>query len=705
VLSLPNNTLIFDTETTGLWPWPSVYRHKHGIATDRPFLFIFTNLEGETISVRAKVDPFTRQVSYKGLEAELNWFRKIVANPDMRVVCHVARVEWSMTIQGDIHAEWNCKIHDTRVMARIANPTQEPNYQLKALAKKYLKIPDEDKVRLKAGLQQARNLAKAKGWCIATKESHGKKTPSEADYWLPQLKDLVKEYGEMDGLRTAGLYRFYRRIFDRNKKFEGRLWEMYRWELRALRTSMDMERTGMTFWPKTGHKLERMYRRLMEEHRKGIDDMGYKSLNLQSPKQMVSLFIDKLGYTAVRKTKGGKTSEPQPKIDNDQLMIWARGSVESDDIDHDAPDGCMLSRHALEWKAGKKVIEYLQSYNYFMCRRSDNSYVIHPAWDISGAKTGRYSCHDPNAQQIASKGTWRRHSHVHPRQRESFGVRPGYYWYVPDYSQIEVWVFAFDANEETMKAALLSGSDFHLMTARSAWYENNKRDFCTCGRWTEVEQEMRRNKQFVLVWEDEKPKHKKGCLVTWWRQRAKSLLFTRFYGGGIDKVAQLIRCTRREAVTFIEQFNENLPGVQTYMDETVQRVRDTGLLVNLFGREYPIDRNFAYKAVNYQIQGSAAEIMKRAIIRVNEHLTVNYPGTWTKDPYGNDEYLGSHVIGTVHDQLLSEIHPDDHSKQLMREMIRLMQADSHVIPNLKVPLPVKMEWTNGSWPDAKEISL
>ena len=274
---------------------------------------------------------------------------------------------------------------------------------------------------------------------------------------------------------------------------------------------------------------------------------------------------------------------------------------------------------------------------------------------------------------------------------------------MPDYSQIEVWVFAFEANEEAMKRALLSGSDFHLSTARAAWHDRN--DFCTCGRWKEVEQEMRRNPKFILVWDVEKTKHKKGCLIKWWRQRAKMILFSRLYGGGVAKIAFLIRCTTREAQRFIEEFNENLPGVKDYMDETVQKVRDTGVLINLFGREYPIDRNFAYKAVNYQIQGSSAEIMKRSIVRVNNHLVENYPGEWSYDENDCEDYDGSHVIGTVHDELIAQVHPDDHSKRLMREIIVLMQRDSHVVPNLPVPLPVGMKWTQTNWSDAQEISL
>lgn len=703
MLKLPDNTLIFDTETTGLWPWPTEYRKRLGIAPDRPFLFVFTNLEGETVTVRApKIHPRTRQVSYKGIEAELRWFKKFVANPDNKIVCHHARFDRAMTMQSDIRARWNCRIDDTRVMARIANPTNEPTFSLKPLAKKYLQIGDKDLQALKTALAIARRQAKAKGWTVATKESHGQH-PAEADYWLPDLEKLVRIYGGTDGLRTAGMYRFYRKLFDHNKKFGGRLWEMYRWERRTMRTAMEMERVGMTYHSKSGRALRKMYAEYMHEHRSALNREGYQDLNLQSPKQLVKLFVHDLGYETEHETKGGKFQRPQPKIDAEQLMVWARGSAAGADVDGDAKDGCKISRHVLEWKAGKKVIEYIDAYEFFKCRRADGSTVHHPAWDSAGARTGRFSCHDPNEMQIASAETSRRHSHIRARQRECFGPRPGYYWYMPDYSQIEVWVFAFEANEESMKQALLSGSDFHLSTARAAWHDRD--DFCTCGRWKEVEQEMRRNKKFVLVWDEEKTKHKKGCLIKWWRQRAKMILFSRLYGGGVAKIAFLIRCSEKEAKRFIKEFNENLPGVKAYMRDTIDRVRDTGMLINLFGREYPIDKNFAYKAVNYQIQGSSAEIMKRATVRVNDHLLAKYPGAWIYDDDRNEEYQGSHVAGTVHDELISEIHPDDHSKQLMREIVHLMQKDSHVIPNLPVPLPVGMKWTKTNWSEAKEISL
>jgi DNA polymerase I-like protein with 3'-5' exonuclease and polymerase domains len=707
MIKTPNNILVFDCETTGLWPWPTQARKKAHIAPDAPFLFQFGNEDGDVESFRAKVDPYTREVDYSDIQEPLDWFRRKVQNPDIQLVAHNTRFEYAMTIQPKIRADWKCQIHDTRVMARLANPTDELTYSLKPIAKKYLGINDSDQKELKKALQPARYQAKRRGWSIATKETHGSR-PAEADYWLPSLKKLVKKYGEMDvSPRTLGMFLFYSQLFDHKKKFGGRLWEVYKWEMKTVWTAMQMERVGMTYLTPASKELKKFYIGYMKDHREQmdaeLDKIQYPHINLQSPKQCQELFVDTLGYETDHYTKGGKKSLPKPKIDAEQLMAWARGSSAGADVDGDADDGCKISRHALEWKAGKKVLEYLDSYEFFKCRRADGSTLLHPAWDPVGARTGRFSCHDPNTQQIASAETSRRHSHVRARQREAYGPRPGFVWYMPDYSQIEVWVFAFEANEKVMKRSLLSGSDFHLNTANAAWGSRN--DFCTCGRWKHVRQEMARNKKFILVWDVEKGKHQKGCLIKWWRQRAKMILFSRLYGGGVKKIAFLIRCDKNQAQKFIDEFNENLPGVSLYMENTIQRVRDTGSLTNLFGREYPIDRDKAYKAVNYQIQGTSAEIMKRAIVRVNKHLLEEYPGEWVEGLNGYEEYTGSHVIGTVHDELIAEVLLGDHSKTLMRKIVELMQRDSKVIPNLPVPLPVGLKWTATNWSEAKEIHL
>lgn len=676
MLALPDKLLFFDTETTGLFPYPTEARRRLGIAPDRPFMFQIGNSDGDVVVFRGSVHPKTRAVRYDKCQSELKWLREQISNPRMRVVMHEALFEQRMTAQSDLGFQWHCKIDDTKIMARVAN-SDEMSYRLKDLSAKYCGMDRDDERALKKAVAGARRRAKKRGWATASRETHGKGS-AYADYWLPELDMLVREYGSLDVVRTILLFRLYRDALQKNTRNKGRLQEIYDWERQTLRTCRRMERYGMTYLDKTGLELKTFYGNYMREHRSKIETLGYPDLNLQSPVQMTKVFITDMGRTTEHKTKGGKKSLPKPKIDAEQLMAWARGSNAGADVDGDGPDGCTISRSILEWKAGKKVIEYLDSYEFFRCRRLDGSSVLHPAWDPGGARTGRFSCHDPNLQQIASAETSRRHSHIRARQREAFGPRPNYLWYMPDYSQIEVWAFAFVAKEQSMIEALLSGLDFHLSTAAAAW--GHRKDFCTCGVDRHWFQKLPREV------------HKKGCLIKWWRQRAKMILFSRLYGGGTKKIAFLIRCSLAEAQEFIEDFNDNLPGVKRYMDDLVEEVRETGRLVNLFGREYPIERDRAYKAVNYMIQGSCAEILKRALVRIDRYLEETYDDR-------------SHLVGTVHDEIVLEILHNHHSVSLMKKIISLMQYDSARIPNLTVPLPVGMKMTTTHWSAAKEVTF
>lgn len=682
MIPTPDNVLFYDTETTGLYPYMTLRRAKSGLAPDRPFMFQVANVDGYATSFRGKVNPKTREVTWDKRQSELKWLKSKVSDPKMTIVGHNMPFEIRMTTQSDHRFDWRAHIDDTKPMWRLV-VCDEMKYALKYLAKHNFGFSDEDEAALKKAVQSARRAAKKRGWAIAEHGLHGKKN-ALADYWLPELKDLVKIYGETDPIRCALLWKFAVDFFNKNKKNGGRIWEVYEWERKLMRTAIGMERYGMTYLKEVAAELRTFYSDYMRDQRRKLRKLGYPDLNLQSNPQLNKLFIQELGYDTNHETKKGN-----PKIDAEQLMAWARGSSAGADVDGDGPDGCPIARSVLEWKAGKKVVEYLDSYDFFSCRRLDGSYVLHADWDQAGAKTGRFSCHDPNLQQIASAETSRRHANMRARQREAFGPRPNYLWYMPDYSQIEVWVFAFVANEKAMIKALLSGSDFHLATANAAW--GHRKDFCTCGRWKEMQQEHKRDKSLVVNWDIEKHKHKKGCLIKWWRQRAKMILFSRLYGGGIGKVAFLIRCSMSEAEEFVNDFNENLPGVAEYMRRVVEEVEDTGVLVNLFGREYKFDRRFAYKAVNYMVQGSSAEILKRALVRIDEYL--------------REHYSRSHLVGNVHDEIICEVHWQDHSATLMRQVVKLMQKDSKYIPNLPVPLPVGMKMTSSCWHESKEVSF
>lgn len=642
MLDLPDGLLAFDTETTGLFMYPSERRRRLGMDPDRPYAFSFCNQEGDTDYFRAAVDPATRSVDYSGCTAQLEWLQRVVGDPRMTVIMHNAAFDVQMTRQ--IGIRWRCKIHDTKVMAYCLNPVDKP-HSLKPLAAQYLGIPVDDERALHKETQRARLRARARGLSIANGVTHHKASVA-ADYWMSDAKS-VERYARMDAYRTMAFYLAARPYLCSRK-----LWSLYCNEMEVVRTVMRMQAYGTTYLKDNARDLRAYYVQYRDEHKVEAAQLGYGKLNPNSAPQMRRVFVDSLGRKADNTTDSG-----EPKIDAEQLMKWARGSAMGHDVDGDAPDGCKLSRAILERKAAEKVLTYLDAYDFFEDRRADGSRVVHPAWNSTGAVTGRFSCSSPNTMQVASEETSRRHSHVRAQQRRCFGPRPGHLWYMPDYSQIEVWIFAFVAKEPSMMDALLHGHDFHLSTAQAAW--GDRPDF----------EELKK----------------------WWRQRAKMILFSKLYGGGVGKIASLIRCSTEEAWQFLVDFDEKLPGVRRYMDDLIDSVTRTGMLTNLFGRQYPISRNKAYRAVNYMVQGSAAEVMKRALVRLDKLCKI-------------PRWKHVRLVGTVHDEAILELPIKVDSPELRAEVIRLMQVDSHYVPNLPRPLPVSMKLTYTNWSEAKEVA-
>jgi DNA polymerase-1 len=615
-------------------------RIQQGIGPDEPFIITMSNPDLETIFLRAEeVNPYTRKVTWNPNHLQL--VQDLVGDPNNYVVMHHAAFDYEMLRV--VGVKVRCHVHDTRVMAHVCDPSL-PSYRLKTLCSSILDIDDDDQQVLVEDTRRARRLAKAKAWRLASERLHGKE-PVHADYWMAD-PELVKTYALRDATRAMLLFQFFGDLLREDKKEGGRLGEIYRSEMKLFWVLRRMQKYGTTYLPEKGAELLEFYSRYMAKQKRRIRRMGFADLNCQSPKQMKEIFVEQRGYTTQRRTPTG-----QPKIDAEQLMAWARGSARGADVDGDGPDGDRLARAILEWKAGKKVLEYLDAYERFRCtRKKDRSAVVHPSYKQTGPITGRLSCSDPNLQQVASAETSRRHSQIRARQRECFGPRPGHLWYLPDYSQIEVWIFAFQAQGEVMCRALLSGHDFHLSTAQAAWGQRD--DF----------EEFKK----------------------WWRQRAKMILFSKFYGGGIDKIAELIRCPREDAEQFNGDFENSMPEVPRYMRRLSNKVRREGELINLFGRRYPIDPNLAYRAVNYMIQGSAAEVIKRAMIRLDKlHPRIR-------------------LVGTLHDELFLEFPKRLESKQLVTDMRGIMQKDSKIV-GLPVPLPVTFKRTESNWSEAEEI--
>lgn len=623
---LKGNIIAFDTETTGLMCYGDFKRW--GFYPARPFAFSFCDTEGNTVYIRWKVDPKTRQVLTNARDIEL--IKGVLENPDIAKIGHNLGYDIRMCKAMGINVKGG--LHDTLILAHVITGGDEFSYGLKQLAEKYLEFSASDEKDLRDSTKHARIKGKQLGWRLADKDHHGK-DPIKADYWMADPK-LCEKYAIQDAERTMLFYMGWKEKIEKDPDIK----RVYDREMKLFRVVSAMEDRGTRVFPEDVSRLRKFYQDYMDKQKKTADENGGKGMNFKSAKQKNEIFFNVKKYKPMYFTKNGN-----PSVNGDTLLHFAK---KYDD---------KLARAIMEYVGASHVITgFLNPYERFRVAEDSKTWVLHPNYRQCGPVTGRFSCGDPNLMQVASPNTGRKRTEISMRPRECFGPRDGYVWYLPDYSQIEIWVFSFLAQEKAMMEALLSGRDFHGAVAEQVWGHTQmfKEDFDHA------------------------------------RKRAKLLMFCKLYGGGTKKVAYLTDSTVQEAQAFVDDFNSKLPGVDTFMTRMINRAERDGKIVNPFGRTYYIQQKFSYKAVNYLVQGTSADILKSAMIRIHEMFQTRWKGC--------------HLLLTLHDELIIEVPLEYHSKMLMREIIAEMQADSALV-NCPVPLPVGMKIAPKRWSETIEI--
>lgn len=700
---LQSQLVAFDSEGTGLIPYgPPQY---WGYYPARPFAWSFCDEAGHTAWMRTSVDPTTRRPDplTRREDAALRFF---LANPKYIKVGH--NIAYDIRLANEAGYPTQGEVHDTMVLAHVATAGDELSYALKPLCKKWLKFPDDDEKKLEDKVKAARTQARAKGYLIAGGKKEVERgdrvvfagsKPVKADYWLvptPRARtlapnDLVRDYGVGDAERAMLLFLFFWPIVEADK----RLLATYRREMALWHTLRGMERRGTRVYPGHTDHLIRWYQADMERQRKIADANGgwildkkgnRVRMNYNSSPQLMKKFYVERGYPMeYKERKNKKTGEVKmtPTFGKDQLA--AIGAVDEDT----GKPRDVLAKAILEYRAGRQTITaFLNIYKKFwypegpirgrdmktfrrILRLDEENklhghlsqadwlwlyknavWVLHPNYNQTGAVTGRMTCSDPNLQQVASATTGLRKSDIPQRPREVFGPRPGYVWYLPDYSQIEVWLFAFLSGEEEMQRLLLSGYDFHQgvadrsFTAR-ADYEARKK---------------------------------------YYRKLAKLIMFGKLYGGGVGtrenpgRMTRLLQMPFDDAKAFIDSFEEQFAAVKDYMKRLQREAKRNREAWNLFGRHYVLEADWAYKVVNYMIQGTAADVLKMATLRVDWMLNTRY------------RHPGLGLINSIHDELMIEVPEELHSRKLQREIAWVMQMDSKLC-GVPVPLPVGMKVT------------
>jgi len=633
-----HKVIAVDTETTGLIPWDNA--SKGGLFHPaRPFAISWCWDDETTGYARFKVDPFTREVLYKRKPKTFKKVQQILGDPNTIKVLHHAPFDYKQLI----HAGFTIRgpILDTLLMAHIVTHGNEFRYDLKFLGEKWFGFPKDDQEQLEASTKAARQIAKNKGWCIATEEHFGKK-PHFADYWLAD-PELCKRYAVQDAERTMLLYMLLAPKVAKNAKYKAvfdRETALYDGPIKT------MEFAGMRVFPNHVDRLAKYYNDYIKKQERVIRKEAYKGFNPNSGPQKIKELVEKRGLEVQRMTQPSKKfPNGQPQVSGHFLQFHA---------EKENPDP--LCRAILEWSNARRAVNgFIKTYRQHMVLE-DGVYILHPQIRGIGAITGRLSSHDPNLMNVASETTGRRRSNVALKPRETLGPRPGHMWYLPDFGQLEVWIFAMVSKNQKMLDVLMGGGDFHGEIGK-------------------------------IVFGDE-PDYEDR--LVYYRKCGKLIIFQTLYGGGIKKLSQTVPCSHEQAKKYKDAYMQRLGNIEQYIHRLGNRARKDGFVSNVYGRHSYVHPDYTYKAVNYLVQGTAADVQKEALINVHSVLKEKWPE--------------ARQLMSLHDEQIIELPLHYHCKRLMRDLITCMQRAGEPL-QLPQKLPVGVKICRTRWHKTKEIEL
>ncbi|MGY6705134.1 DNA polymerase I [Roseinatronobacter sp.] len=411
-----------------------------------------------------------------------------------------------------------------------------------------------------------------------------------------------------------------------------RLWHMFKPRLHAAQVTRvyetldrplvpvlaQMERHGIKVDRDVLSRMSNAFAQKMAALESEIHELAGESFNVGSPKQLGEILFDKMSLQGGKKGKTG---------------AYATGADVLEDL---AAEGHDLPARVLDWRQLSKLkstyTDALQDHIHPDTGRVHTSYVI------TGAVTGRLSSTDPNLQNIPIRSEEGR------RIRTAFVADQGNKLVALDYSQIELRILAHIAGIDSLKSAFRDGHDIHAMTA---------------------------SEMFGVPLDQMTPDV---------RRQAKAINFGVIYGISGFGLARNLRIPRAQAQAFIDTYFERFPGIRAYMDDTVEFAKKHGRVETLFGRRIHTPEintkgpgaGFAKRAaINAPIQGTAADIIRRAMVRLPDAMAD----------------LPARMLLQVHDELVFEV-PEGAVDDTIARVRAVMEAAAEPVVKLDVPLVV-----------------
>ncbi|HKR24232.1 MAG TPA: DNA polymerase, partial [Allosphingosinicella sp.] len=345
-----------------------------------------------------------------------------------------------------------------------------------------------------------------------------------------------------------------------------------------------------------------------------------------SPQQLGDILFNKMGLSGGRKGKSG---------------TW---STDVTELERLSREGVPIAQLVLDWRQLTKLKSTYTDALQEQINRDTGR--VHTSYSLSGAQTGRLASTDPNLMNIPIR------TEIGRRIRDAFIAEPGHVMMSADYSQIELRLAAHICDVPQLRAAFERGEDIHNMTAVELFGEANRDT----------------------------------------RASAKTINFAILYGISRWGLAGRLGLTADEAQAMIDRYFERFPGISRYIADTLSEVRETGFSTTLFGRKTHFPRIKSHvqherqgaerAAINAPIQGTAADIIKRAMARMGPALA-------------DAGLSGTRMLMQVHDELVFEV-PEDEAGRAEAVIRTVMEGAAEPAITLSVPLGVEIG-TGPNW--------
>ena len=716
----PKKYVSLDTETTGV----DVY------GKSVPFMVSMCDEEGNTWVCQWPINPFTRNVTAN--PNDLSFIRKILSRPGLECIMHNSKFDCSMMNKVGIDIVSTCSlIHDTLFQARICF-TLEMSYGLKYLSSIRLGIPNQDEKDLQENVISARRKLKSYNNKAASEKMKLMMVSPhvEEDYWLPAYFDKTdktcESYAKLDAFRTMALFLFYKEIMDEDPYLQNK----YEQEMRQIWPIVNtMEKRGMKVFPEAVKEESENCKAAMAKHLAVMNTIIKDCSLLPFPEDKTTCppSLGKRLASTWKPPSFNPSSSTQllrvlylPETKGGLGLQTERRNHKTGNLttDKDTLRELMYSPFVQELAGYRAAAHTLGLFfeKFQVLMKPDDlekgSYCLHPGFNQCGTKTGRFSCANPNLQQVSAGG--KKSLSASYNGAKVFGPRKGYVWLGFDYSQQEGRIFAFLAQVPVMLDALNNGVDLFEAMANRAWGgKGNQAAVKAVVKALELTStSIPENEAVKQVWERynfvpgsqnmesisdqwlaefnydivaaETSLHKSAC-----RQRTKHVTYAKIFGGGPGSYTHLLYCTLDEAKKFDKEYNDSMPEMKQFMKTTEIKARQDGFVINLYDRKLRVDRDFAYRGVSYIIQSSAADQTKTALANINSFL--------------KSTKLDAHLIMTIHDSIYVEVAKKDYSLALVRAIKNRMEDTQG---RIGVNMPTGIEIIDGRWGvNEEEIKL